>query len=266
MIYKRIIYALLYSEGYFHLSRNFRLQKVGDVNWLKNNFGFDETCDFIDELIIINVKENSSEDDFKQYFDDINKLREKIFVPITLGGAIRKLDHAKKFFDNGADKILINYLAHKGQNICDEISKIYGEQAISVMVDYKKINSEIQTFTNSGKVFSKKLNDFIKSLDSFKFGELILNSIDKDGTAAGIDLDCVEMIPDKFINPILVMGGAGKPEHFTQVLNHKKVSGIVTANLFNFLGAGLEEARNYSIKKNIKLIKFNRSINEAQVK
>ena len=56
MNYKRIIYALLYSEGNFYLSRNFRLQKVGDVSWLKNNFGFGETCDSIDELIIINVK------------------------------------------------------------------------------------------------------------------------------------------------------------------------------------------------------------------
>ena len=67
MNFKRIIYALLYSNGSLHLSRNFRLQKVGDVEWLKNNFGFGETCDFIDELMIINVTKDPTDDDFKKY-------------------------------------------------------------------------------------------------------------------------------------------------------------------------------------------------------
>ena len=141
MIYKRIIYALLYCAGEFHLSRNFRLQKVGNVDWLKNNFGFGETCNFIDELIIINVTPNPTKSDFKKYFEDIKKLKEKIFVPITLGGGIRKLEHAKFFFANGADKILINYLAHQESKRCEKIANIYGEQSISVMVDYKKENN-----------------------------------------------------------------------------------------------------------------------------
>ena len=256
MNYKRIIYALLYSKGNFFLSRNFRLQKVGDVKWLKSNFGFGETCDFIDELIIINVNKDSKKEDFENYYNDINILREKIFVPITLGGGIRKLDDAKKCFDNGADKILINYLAHKDHEVCEKISKIYGEQAISIMVDYKNDKREINTYINSGKVLSKNLKSFIDSISELKFGELILNSIDKDGTAAGLDLESINMIPKNFKNPILLMGGAGKPEHFYESLMHNKVSGIITANLFNFLGKGLEEARNYSINKNMKLIKF----------
>ena len=258
MIFKRIIYALLYSNGNFHLSRNFRLQKVGDVEWLKNNFGFGETCDFIDELMVINVTTDSTEEDFKKYFEDINKLREKIFVPITLGGGIRNLDHAKKCFNNGADKILINHLAHFDTDECKKISNIYGEQAISVMVDYKKDRNGFSTYTKSGTTFSKSLKDFIISTKKIKFGEIIMNSIDKDGTAAGLDLDCLKTIPEDFTNPILLMGGAGKPEHFYDILNNKKVSGIITANLFNFLGSGLEEARNYSIEKKINLIKFSR--------
>ena len=257
MNYKRIIYALLYSEGNFFLSRNFSLQKVGDVNWLKSNFGFGETCDFIDELIIINVTKNPKAEDFKKYFSDINILREKIFVPITLGGGIRKLEDAKKCFDNGADKILVNYLAHKDQKICTKISEIFGEQALSIMVDYKNDKNGIYTYINSGKEQSKNLESFINSVVKLNFGELILNSIDKDGTAAGLDLKSIDMIPKNFKNPILLMGGAGKPEHFYETLAQKKVSGIITANLFNFLGKGLEEARNYSIDKNIKLIKFN---------
>ena len=111
-MYKRIIFALLYSNGEFHLSRNFRLQKVGDVDWFKNNFGFGETCDFIDELMIINVTPRPSGEDFKKFLWH-KKIKKKIFVPITLGGGIRKIENAKECFDNGADKILINYLAQK---------------------------------------------------------------------------------------------------------------------------------------------------------
>ena len=96
MNFKRIIYALLYSKGQFYLSRNFSLQKVGDVEWLKRNYGFGETCNFIDELMVINVSRNPTENDKKLFFKDINNLREKIFVPLTLGGGIRSLDDAKK--------------------------------------------------------------------------------------------------------------------------------------------------------------------------
>ena len=91
MNFKRIIYALLYTKGQFHLSRNFSLQRVGDVEWLKKNYGFGETCNFIDELMIINVSDNTSEKDMELFFKDINYLREKIFVPITLGVGIRNL-------------------------------------------------------------------------------------------------------------------------------------------------------------------------------
>jgi imidazole glycerol-phosphate synthase subunit HisF len=256
MHFKRIIYALLYSRGQFYLSRNFSLQRVGDVEWLKKNYGFGETCNFIDELMIINVTKDPTENDKKMFFKDINHLREKIFVPLTLGGGIRTIDDAKKYFNNGADKVLVNFLAHKNLKICNSISKIYGEQALSIMADYKVVNDEIKIFMNSGKVFSMNLEKYIQLIKNFNFGELILNSIDKDGTAAGLDSLTYTLLPDDFKNPILLMGGAGKPEHFADILINERISGVITANLFNFLGKGLEEARNYSIKKKLRLIKF----------
>ena len=79
MNFKRIIYALFYANGQFHLSRNFSLQRVGDVNWLEKNYGFGETCNFIDELMIINVTKNLMKMK-KIFFRDVNLLRERIFV------------------------------------------------------------------------------------------------------------------------------------------------------------------------------------------
>ena len=92
---KRIIYTLFYKENNFYLSRNFRLQKVGDISWLKSNFGFGEACNHIDELMIILVKPSPTLDDYQSYFNDVNQLRKKIFVPITLGGGIRNFDPFK---------------------------------------------------------------------------------------------------------------------------------------------------------------------------
>ena len=257
-MYKRIIYALLYSRGFFHLSRNFRLQQVGDVSWLKNNFGFGETCDYIDELMVILVTKNPNEKEISDYFKDVNKLREKIFVPIILGGGIRSFEDAKKCFTNGADKVLINNLAHTDEKTINKISSVYGEQAISLMVDYKNISNVNFSFINSGQKESKSLKEHLEKIKNLNFGELILNSIEKDGTAAGLDINCLEDLPKKLNKPVLLMGGAGKPEHFVSVLEKNKISGIVTANLFNFLGTGLQLARSFSANNGIKLIKFDK--------
>ena len=89
-----------------------------------------------------------------------------------------------------------------------------------------------------------------------KVCQIITDGVTANPSLTGLDLSCLDLIPKKFKNPILIMGGAGKPEHFTEALNHEKISGVITANLFNFLGKGLQEARNFSIKKNIRLIKF----------
>ena len=257
MLYKRIIYALLYRDGFFYLSRNFRLQKVGDVNWLKNNFGFGETCNFIDELMILLVAKNPNKKEILQYFNDVNKLRENIFVPITLGGAVRSFDYAKECFSNGADKVLINYLVHKNNKAIKKISNVYGDQALSLMVDYKKVNGLNFSFMNASITQSRSLIEYFKNIKKMDFGELIINSIQKDGTGTGLDFNCLKDLPKDFNKPILVMGGAGKPEHFSEAFKKKNISGVVTANLFNFLGSGLRLAREYSAKSGAQLIKFN---------
>ncbi len=256
---KRIIYALFYKEGNFYLSRNFRLQKVGNVEWLKNNFGFGQTCNYIDELIIILVKPSPSIQDYKNYFKDIENLKKTIFVPIILGGGIRDLETAKNCFLNGADKILLNTAFFTNQKILDEIANSYGSQAITIMIDY---NIDLKDkgrkiFINCGtKEFCELNAIFFNRISKLNCGEIIINSIEQDGTAAGLDLDVLDMIQGDFTKPLLIMGGSGKPEHIIEALKNDKIKGVVTANLFNFLGTGLEISRNEAINSGIKLAKF----------
>ncbi len=262
MLKKRIIFALLYSDGYFHLSRNFRLQKVGDLNWLIHNFGFGETCHFIDELTCIMVKSNPSDEDKNNFLKDIDKLRKKIFVPITIGGGIKKIDDIKNYFDNGADKILINSNIYN-LDLMESIENGWGKQSICIMLDCLKIDEskDYKIMINCGNQFKLYLSEFIQNyLDKIPFGELVVNSINNDGNGSGLDLDLIEMFPNKPKSPILLMGGAGKPDHIFLGLSEKKISGIVTANLFNFLGTGLELSRKKCLEKGINLANFSNSI------
>lgn len=256
---KRIIYALFYKEGSFHLSRNFRLQKVGDIDWLKNNFGFGKTCDFIDELIIILVKKSPTKEDYKSYLNDVEELRKTIFVPITLGGGIRDLQTAKNCFVNGADKILINTAFFSDEKILADISNIYGSQAISLMIDYNiDISNKKRTvYTHCGTKKYLELNsELIDKVSKSNCGDVIFNSIEQDGTGSSLDLEILKNIDTQFSKPILIMGGAGKPEHIVDALKLNKVNGVITGNLFNFLGNGLEISRDLAIKSGIKLANF----------
>ncbi len=138
-----------------------------------------------------------------------------------------------------------------------KIAGFYGSQAICIMIDHKKINGEIKLYSCCGTRLEKiTLKKHIENLNTLSCGEIILNSIDNDGNAAGIDLSILDNIGKSIGKPILIMGGAGKPEHLSSVLTSKKISGVITANLFNFLGDGLKVARNFALENNIRLAKF----------
>ncbi len=263
MLNKRIIFALLYKDGFFHLSRNFRLQKVGDVNWLINNFGFGETCDFIDELVCILVKKDPSIRDKIDFLKQMEIIRQKFFVPITLGGGIKSLNDAKSYFLNGADKILINSKS-SDTKFLKKISDLWGEQSITIMIDYQKdlnLKNNLNVYIDCGSNKLMTLTEFKnKILKNIPCGEIILNSMDNDGNGAGLDLNISKKFNNDFKSPLLLMGGAGKPEHIAEGLKIKNISGVVTANLFNFLGSGLEKSREVSMNNGINLAKFENKI------
>jgi cyclase len=255
--FKRIIFCLYYQDDYFYLSRNFRLQKVGDLEWLIKNFGFGQTANYIDELVVLLVKKNPSKEDFNNFLTTLDNLRKKIFIPLVLGGNIRNIDTVNNYFKFGADKILVNSSAYDNKNLIQKISDSYGSQSISTMIDYKKSDNKINLYSNNGmKLENISFKNHISNLNNLNCGEIILNSMDNDGNGAGLDDLIINEIPNNIKKPILLMGGAGKPEHIYFSLQNKKIFGIVTANLFNFLGTGLKESRNLCVKKKIKLAYF----------
>ena len=246
----------MYSKGVFYLSRNFRLQKVGDISWIEKNYNFHKTCEYVDELAFILVTRDPDKSEIDNFFKDVDKVRKKVFSPVVLGGGIRDIEHVKKCFDNGADKILINSKI-LDQEFINNISEIYGSQAISLVIDYKVNNNGYDLYLNCGREKQKiSMKDILKKLKKTNYGEIILHSMDKDGTGNGYDLEILHKFNNFPNKPILLMGGAGKPEHILEALKLERISGVVTANIYNFIGNGLKITRENAIKEGIKVVKL----------
>ena len=120
MLKKRVIFTLLYDSGYFMLSRNFRLQKVGNMQWLKKNYNFSHISFSIDELIILDVTRNERNE--AAFYEHVRLLNDECFVPIAAGGGIREVEQARKLLHSGADKVVINTLLVEDSEIISEIA------------------------------------------------------------------------------------------------------------------------------------------------
>ncbi|MAZ25428.1 MAG: imidazole glycerol phosphate synthase cyclase subunit [Porticoccaceae bacterium] len=249
MLKKRIIFVLFYQNGSFHLSRNFGLQKVGDTQWLLEKFQFLKIGDYIDELIILDVsRDRINEPVSSQLEEDVKNLMAKIFVPLTLGGGIRTLDHVSRCFQAGADKVSLNWALGNSPDLISEISKRYGSQSVVASMDVRYVSGKYDVFCDYGQTRIGSLLDVSKQSEDLGAGELFITSIDRDGTGFGLDLNIFKELEDVRV-PIIASGGAGKPLHFFEALSLKSISGVATGNLFNFMGSGFFELRSELGKK-----------------
>ncbi len=242
MLRKRIIFSLIYNEGFFTQSRNFRLQKVGDLQWLEKNYGFQKIAFSLDELIVVNAsRRNKSISDFASM---ISLLVNDVFIPICAGGGIRTMNDAELLFKKGADKIIMNTALYQNPELIKELVRNYGSQSVVASVDYKTVNGINEVYIADATIkIDKTLEEYLQYLSLLDIGEIYLNSIDKDGTGFGYDLETIQTVSQKIDKPLIIAGGAGNEKHLIEGLQINEVSAVATANLFNFIGDGLPNAR-----------------------
>jgi cyclase len=256
MLRKRIIFSLIYSDGFFNQSRNFRLQKVGNEKWLEHNYHFSKIAHSLDELILIDATKSNK--NILKFSQTISKIVENVFIPICAGGGIRNIADAELLFNSGADKILLNSSLFENPNLVLELVKIYGSQSIVASIDYKSKNGSSLVLINDGSTEIKMdLQAYIEYVQTLDIGEIYLNSIDKDGTGFGYDFDTIYKVINSINVPLIIAGGAGNENHFLEGINHKSISAVATANLFNFIGNGLPNARNMLLNKNQNIANWN---------
>lgn len=242
MLRKRLIFSLIYSDGFFNQSRNFRLQRVGNEEWLENNYKFSKIAHSLDELILIDA--TKSKKNIQKFSTTISKIVENVFIPICAGGGIRNIYDAELLFNSGADKIILNSSLFENPNFILDLVKIYGSQSIVASIDYNNKENTPYVFINDGSTrINMDLKSYIEHVQSLGIGEIYLNSIEKDGTGFGYDLNIIQEVVDKIDVPLIIAGGAGNDRHLLEGLQFPGVSAVATANLFNFIGDGLPNAR-----------------------
>tara|TARA_B100000676_G_C18028691_1_gene817211 strand:- start:729 stop:1526 length:798 start_codon:yes stop_codon:yes gene_type:complete len=261
MLKKRVVFTLLYSDGVFMLSRNFRLQKVGDLRWLKQNYNFSKIAFSIDELIILDVSRN--ERDKNKFCEHVQSLSEECFVPIAAGGGVRNIEEAQQLIRSGADKIVLNTLMVKDKFYVREFSSEFGLQCLVVSVDVKRKDKESSIWVENGTEDAcMSLSRYLEEISDLPVGELYLNSIDRDGTGQGYDMELLGLLPGQFKIPIILAGGVGKDTHLIEGLSDDRVDAVATAHLFNFIGDGLLNARSSIRVSGINLAKWDERLQE----
>ena len=130
MLAKRIGLSLLYDSGYFCISRNFRLQRVGKIEWLVDNYGLDNVGCYIDDLTIIDCSKNTKRQS-QDFIKDVKKILELVYIPVSIGGGITTQVHVEKLFNIGADRVILtNQLINNEDNIIEKIAEKYGNQSL----------------------------------------------------------------------------------------------------------------------------------------
>ena len=250
---KRIIFTLLYADGAYMLSRNFRLQRVGDIAWVLRNYRVREVSLGIDELMILDVSREATDRD--RFRREVRMLVEECFVPVTVGGRIGSLDEAARLFDVGADKVLLNTAFHADPTLCSEVAGRFGDQALVAGIDVCGQPLGAGHPRASSSVDPDELEGHAERTVDFGAGEILLQSIDRDGTGNGLDLDLADRIASLRV-PLIMMGGVGHATHIVQGLEHPDVDAVATANLFNFVGDSLVRTRSECRSRGIHLARW----------
>jgi len=225
------------------LSRNFRLQKVGTIDWLQKNYDFSHIAFYIDELIVLDVSRD--ERNIEGFTDALKILAKGCFAPIAAGGGIRTLSNARQLLRSGADKVVVNSALFDDPPFVSSLAQEFGQQCVVGAIDIKQdAHGTYHVYTNNGTY--QRNESVTKLLEQFpekSVGELYLNSINQDGTGQGYDMSLLDLIPHQLNLPTILAGGAGHSQHFINGLLDERVDAVATAHLFNFVGDGLEKAR-----------------------
>ena len=191
----------------------------------------------VDELIVLDI--DASVEGRPPDFDLIRNIAIECRMPFCYGGGIRTVEVAKKIIHLGAEKVALSSAAIADPGILQKIGKSVGVQSVVVVLDVKKVNSsnEYEIFVNNGRSATGiRLMDFVAKIDNIGVGEIVINSIDRDGKMEGYDLALIDIVRQITDIPVTVLGGAGKVEDIKSVIAKYKVIGVAAVSLFVFKG------------------------------
>ena len=246
MLKNRIIPCLDVKNGRVVKGINFvDLKDAGDpVEQAKiySDGGADEIC-FLDIT--------ASNENRETIYKVVEETSKKCFVPLTVGGGVRNVNDISKLLNCGADKVSINTAAVENSNVIEESSLKFGSQCIVVAIDAKKNETGWEIFTHGGRN-STGINalEFATKMEKCGAGELLVTSMDKDGTQSGYDIDLMKKISSMVNIPVIASGGVGTLDHLVEGIK-SGASAVLAASIFHYGTYSLTEAKQYLASKNI---------------
>ncbi|MGM9970983.1 MAG: imidazole glycerol phosphate synthase subunit HisF [Anaeroplasmataceae bacterium] len=247
MLGKRIIPCLDVKEGRVVKGVNFvNLIDAGDPVMIAKGYSM---CG-ADEVVFLDITASSDKRDI--ILDVVRKTAEVVFIPLTVGGGIRTIDDISRILNAGADKVSINSAAVLNPNIINEGSKKYGNQCIVVAIDVKWNGKFYEVYINGGRTpTGKEALAWALECEERGAGEILLTSMDTDGTKEGYDIKITRIISDALHIPVIASGGAGKKEDFKDVFKDGHADAALAASLFHFNILSIKELKEYLLEENI---------------
>ena len=203
-----------------------------------------------DELCFLDI--TASHENRGTILGVVERTAEQCFIPLTVGGGIRTLEDIRRLLKAGADKISINTAAVKNPKLVESAAKKFGSQCVVVALDARRTNKSYEIFTHGGRTQTGiDALDWAKRMESLGAGELLLTSMDRDGTQKGFDLELTQMIADAVKIPLIASGGVGKLQHLVDGVKVGHASAVLAASIFHFGAYSIGEAKTYMESKGI---------------
>ncbi len=204
-----------------------------------------------DELVFLDITASAEDRDI--ILDVVKKTAETVFMPLTVGGGVRTLEDIRRLLESGADKVSINTAAVKEPILVEEAAKRFGSSTIVVAIDAKKVGDDKwEVYINGGRTATGiDAVNWAKAVESLGAGEILLTSMDRDGTKSGYDIELTRAISEAVSIPVIASGGAGKKEHFYEAFVEGKADAALAASLFHFKELTIEEVKYFLKEKGI---------------
>jgi cyclase len=246
---KRIIPCLDVTNGRVVKGINFvELQDAGDPVEVAKKYNEQGA----DELTFLDI--TASSDNRGLIFDIIENVAKQIFIPMTVGGGVRTCEDVRNLLNAGADKVGINTAAIKNPDLVSEAASRFGSQAIVVAIDAKKVDDHWEVFTHGGRnPTGINALDWAKKMVKFGAGELLITSMDKDGTKTGFDNILNKLISESVQVPLIASGGVGNLQHLVDGVKVGGADAVLAASIFHYGEYSIQEAKAYMSKSDIQV-------------
>ena len=241
MLTKRLIACLDVRDGAVVKGVRFNdLASAGDPVELARRYDREG----IDELIVLDI--TATQEGRRALADTVRRVAAELFIPLTVGGGIRSVDDGKAMFDAGADKVSLNSAALMRPGLISELAALYGSQAVVVAIDAKRENDRYAVFGRSGTSDAgREVVAWAREAADRGAGEILLTSIDRDGTRAGFDCALTAAVSTAVQIPVIASGGAGSSAHVLEVFTEGRADAALAASIFHFAEAPVVAMKTY---------------------